>query len=67
MLHSALDAHIRHLRVTVPRDGVAHIHPQLADAALEMMRRNMNAEVMDAAQVSFGAGSPVAPPPPSES
>ncbi|RII14235.1 Maleamate amidohydrolase [Streptomyces sp. YIM 130001] len=57
VLYSALDAHIRHLQVSVPRDGVAHIHPRLADAALEMMRRNMNAEVVDADQVSFGAGA----------
>lgn len=26
VLHSALDAHIRHLRVTVPEDALAHIH-----------------------------------------
>ncbi|RFU83915.1 cysteine hydrolase [Streptomyces triticagri] len=62
VLYSALDAHIRHLRVTVPRDGVAHIHPGLADAALEMMRRNMNAEVVAADRVPFH-GPPSAPGP----
>ncbi|MEH0448780.1 cysteine hydrolase [Streptomyces sp. B21-102] len=47
VLYSALDAHIRHLEVTVPRDAVAHIHADLADAALTMMRRNMGARVCD--------------------
>ncbi|MER0443775.1 isochorismatase family cysteine hydrolase [Streptomyces sp. Edi4] len=45
VLYSALDAHIRHLEVTVPRDAVAHIHEDLADAALRMMERNMDAHV----------------------
>ncbi|WP_320781797.1 isochorismatase family cysteine hydrolase [Streptomyces sp. CRN 30] len=45
VLYSALDAHIRHLDVVVPRDAVAHIHPDLADAALRMMERNMGARI----------------------
>ncbi|MFF4398564.1 isochorismatase family cysteine hydrolase [Streptomyces sp. NPDC001480] len=45
VLYSALDAHIRHLDVTVPRDAVAHIHHDLAEAALRMMERNMNVRV----------------------
>ncbi|MGQ4513192.1 isochorismatase family protein [Streptomyces sp. DW26H14] len=45
VLYSALDAHIRHLDVAVARDAVAHIHRDLADAALRMMERNMAAEV----------------------
>jgi nicotinamidase-related amidase len=45
ILYSALDAYVRHLSVSVPRDGVAHIHESLADAALEMMERNMDAEI----------------------
>ena len=45
ILYSALDAYVRHLDVSIPRDGVAHIHENLADAALEMMERNMDAEV----------------------
>ena len=49
ILYSALDAYVRHFRVTVPPDGVAHIHEKLADAALEMMRRNMKAELSDCA------------------
>jgi nicotinamidase-related amidase len=49
ILYSALDAYIRHFRVTVPRDAVAHIHADLADAALKMMALNMRAEITDAA------------------
>ncbi|RSS52866.1 cysteine hydrolase [Streptomyces sp. WAC07061] len=51
VLYSALDAHVRHLDVTVARDAVAHIHRDLADAALRMMEVNMAAEVRDAADV----------------
>jgi nicotinamidase-related amidase len=45
ILYSALDAYVRHYEVSIPRDAVAHIHEHLADAALEMMERNMNAEI----------------------
>ena len=45
ILYSALDAYIRHLHVAVARDAVAHIHEHLADASLELMRLNMNAEL----------------------
>ncbi|WP_037860370.1 cysteine hydrolase family protein [Streptomyces sp. NRRL S-340] len=51
VLYSALDAHIRHLDVVVPRDAVAHIHGDLADAALRMMERNMGAHVCDSAEL----------------
>jgi nicotinamidase-related amidase len=47
VLYTALDAYIRHFRLTVPRDGVAHIHPDLADAALRMMELNMHTNVVD--------------------
>ncbi|MFJ5532941.1 cysteine hydrolase family protein [Streptomyces sp. NPDC093261] len=53
VLYSALDAHIRHLEVTVPRDAVASIHPHLEAAALEMMERNMGARIVMAKQVDF--------------
>jgi len=49
ILYSALDGYIRHFGVTVPRDAVAHIHADLADAALKMMEINMRAEITDAA------------------
>lgn len=45
ILYSALDAYVRHFEVVVPRDAVAHIHEDLADAALRMMERNMRAHV----------------------
>ncbi|WP_327267411.1 cysteine hydrolase [Streptomyces sp. NBC_01218] len=53
VLYSALDAHIRQLRVTVPEDAVAHIHADLAEAALRMMERNMSASVVKAEAVVF--------------
>jgi nicotinamidase-related amidase len=48
ILYSALDAYVRHLEVTIPTDGVAHIHEDLAQAALKMMERNMQAELVRA-------------------
>ena len=48
ILYSALDAYIRHFDVTVPRDAVAHIDPELGAAALRMMEVNMRADVVDA-------------------
>jgi nicotinamidase-related amidase len=53
ILYSALDAHIRHIPVVVPRDAVAHIHEDLAEAALRMMQLNMEAEVVEADEVTF--------------
>jgi nicotinamidase-related amidase len=48
VLYSALDAYIRHFKVRVPRDAVAHIHADLADAALKMMEVNMEVDVSPA-------------------
>jgi nicotinamidase-related amidase len=45
ILYSALDAYIRDVEVAVPRDAVAHIHEDLAEAALRMMEVNMDADV----------------------
>ncbi|GHE91261.1 isochorismatase [Streptomyces longispororuber] len=53
VLYSALDAHIRHLKVTVARDAVAHIHADLAEAAFRMMEINMGADVLPADSVRF--------------
>jgi nicotinamidase-related amidase len=53
VLYSALDAHIRHFDVTVVRDAVAHIHPDLADAALRMMEINMDARLCGAEQLNW--------------
>jgi nicotinamidase-related amidase len=55
ILYSALDAYVRHFRVAVPRDAVAHIHEHLAGAALEMMERNMRAELSDAASARLAS------------
>ena len=48
ILYSALDAYIRHFKVRVPRDAVAHIHADLAEAALKMMEVNMDVDVSPA-------------------
>jgi nicotinamidase-related amidase len=53
ILYSALDAHIRHIPVIVPREAVAHIHEDLAEAALRMMEVNMEADVVGADEVRF--------------
>lgn len=53
VLYSALDAHIRHVRVSVPGDAVAHIHKDLATAALRMMERNVGAAIRTAETVEF--------------
>lgn len=54
ILYSALDAYIRHYRVVLAGDAVAHIDADLADAALTMMERNMRAELTSAHHVSLG-------------
>jgi nicotinamidase-related amidase len=51
ILYSALDAYLRGYDLVVPPDAVAHIHEHLAQAALQMMERNMHAELTPAAQV----------------
>jgi nicotinamidase-related amidase len=53
ILYSALDAYVRHFRVIVPRDAVAHIFEHLAAPALEMMERNMHAQITGAQQVEL--------------
>ncbi|WP_046776848.1 cysteine hydrolase family protein [Streptomyces yangpuensis] len=53
VLYSALDAHIRHFDVVVPDDAVAHIDAELAEAALQLMRRNMSADVCRVQNVEF--------------
>ena len=55
ILYTALDAYVRHYEVTVARDAVAHIHADLADAALEMMSRNMRAQIVAGAALDWRA------------
>jgi nicotinamidase-related amidase len=45
ILYSAIDAYVRHFEITVCSDAVASIDQQLGNAALEMMRRNLHAEI----------------------
>ena len=56
ILYSALDAYIRHVKVGVPTDGVAHIYEHLAEAALDMMKRNMRAEIVPCAEIEMKGG-----------
>jgi nicotinamidase-related amidase len=53
IFYSALDAHVRHFKVAVAPDGVAAIYDHLAKAALELMERNLSAELSDASQCSL--------------
>ena len=48
ILYSSLDAYLRGFEVAVPPDAVAHIHEDLAQAALKMMERNMHADLAPA-------------------
>lgn len=57
VMYSALDAHIRHLKVTVPDDAVATIHPDLAEAALRMMERNMNTHICTVTTLDWDAAA----------
>lgn len=50
ILYSALDAYLRHFRVVIPKDAVAHIHSDLGAAACKMMGLNLPAEITTAAQ-----------------
>jgi nicotinamidase-related amidase len=54
ILYSALDAYIRHIDVAVPRDAVAHIFQDLAEASLTLMERNMHVEVCTAGECRLG-------------
>jgi nicotinamidase-related amidase len=50
ILYSALDAYLRGYGVVVPPDAVAHIHEDLAQAALRMMQTNMHADLTKAGE-----------------
>jgi nicotinamidase-related amidase len=53
ILYSAVDGYVGHFEVAVPRDGVAHIYEHLAQAAFEMMERNMHAQVGTADEITL--------------
>ena len=54
ILYSALDAYVRHFEVAVATDAVAAIDPDLAAAALQMMERNMHAELTTSEEAFAG-------------
>jgi nicotinamidase-related amidase len=56
VLYSALDAYVRRFEIAVARDCVAHIDPELAQAALRMMERNMRAHVCPGGEALRAAG-----------
>jgi nicotinamidase-related amidase len=45
ILYSALDGYLRGYEIHVPSNAVAHIFPELAEPALQMMERNMHADL----------------------
>jgi nicotinamidase-related amidase len=47
ILYSALDGYLRGYEIHVPSSAVAHIYPELAEPALQMMERNMHASLDD--------------------
>jgi nicotinamidase-related amidase len=53
ILYSALDAYVRHFDVVIATDAVAGIYDELGEAALQMMERNMGAELTTAAEVEL--------------
>jgi nicotinamidase-related amidase len=57
ILYSALDAYVRHFDVVVPTDAVAAIYDELGDAALQLMERNMSAEITRAGEIDWGRGA----------
>ena len=56
ILYSALDAYVRHFDVAIAPGAVAHIHEDLADAALRMMEINMRARLTPADGRAFRGG-----------
>ena len=53
ILYTALDAYLRGFTLRVAKDAVVPIDPELGDAALRMMERNMRAHLAPVAEV-FG-------------
>jgi nicotinamidase-related amidase len=53
ILYSALDAHVRHFDVVIATDAVAAIYDELGEAALNMMERNMGADLARAEDVDL--------------
>ena len=60
ILYTALDAYVRKFAVVVPEDAVAGIRPALAQAALQMMKLNMHADVTRAGDVDLAGDAAAA-------
>ena len=53
ILYSALDAVLRGYDVEIPRDAVAHVVPEFAEAAIGMMEKNLHVRVRAAGEVDL--------------
>ena len=53
IFYSALDAYLRGYGVDIPRDAVAHIVPEFAEAALGMAEKNLHSELTRAGEVEL--------------
>ena len=53
IFYSALDGYLRGLQVDIPRDAVAHIVPEFAEAALGMAEKNLHSELTRAGEVDL--------------
>jgi nicotinamidase-related amidase len=56
ILYSALDAYVRHFDVVVATDSVAAIYDELGEGALQLMERNMSAELCRAEELDLDRG-----------
>jgi nicotinamidase-related amidase len=57
ILYSALDGYLRNFEVVVATDALAHIHDDLAQAALKMMETNMHAQLAAGPEAVLAASS----------
>jgi nicotinamidase-related amidase len=53
ILYSAIDAYVRHFEIAIAPEAVAHIHEDLAVAALRLMETNMRAHLVPADASAF--------------
>jgi nicotinamidase-related amidase len=57
ILYSALDGYLRNFEVVVATDALAHIHDDLAQAAIKMMETNMHAQLAAGPEAVLAASS----------
>ena len=53
VFYTALDAYLRGYEVVIPKDAVAHIEREFAEAALGMAEKNLHAELAPAGEVEL--------------